>query len=389
MTDMTKKKVLVIIPDRFVKPVGGMGENSAPVFEILSKDYEFYVAGFPLMGTEVPKFVTEYRQVGSAFTEVKHGPLNTMASQIQYFAAAIKFPKPDVIYAYDWSIYLAASRTADYFQVPLITRMCLSPIMLQENGYTFGLNLSNQLDKALHNAFCEMEVRGLKRADRIIHVSKGYKNRFKSFTTLEEKSRIVINGINLEKWQDTTLEPYSLPGTGRRKIIFLGRLSEMKGILPLCQARIPADADIIFVGVKEQADARCWQAIEQKMQREKNVYFMGPLYGMDKIRALRTADALIVPSYHEPFGGVGLEGLAAECVVISSRADGLGDYLTDETSLYCGTDSQMMEQAFTKFMALTHDQVKQFHENGNAMCKKLNLESTAIQLGSVFSELMK
>jgi len=384
-----KKKILVIIPDRFVKASGGMGENSAPLFEILSDEYDFYVAGFPLLGTEAPSFVSEYHEVAGPFTEVKAGPVNTMIAQASYLAAAVSFPKPDLIYAFDWSVYLAAIYAANFFGgVPMVARMCLSPILLSEQGYTFGLDVKDPIQKALHNAFCEMEIRGLKRADRIVHVSHGYENMYRHVAPFQEKSRLVINGIDLEKWQNKTLKPYSFPGNNKLKIVFLGRLSEMKGIIPLCEARIPKKIDLIFIGNQDQSDLVCMNAINKKVSSEENVFFIGPLYGDEKIQALRSADALMVPSYHEPFGNVGLQGLAAGCVVISSRAGGLGDYLTDETSIFCGMNATTMEQAFAKFLAMTDQEKQKMKDAGFAMCRKLTTNSAAEQLRSVFKELL-
>ncbi len=384
-----KKKVLVIIPDRFVKASGGMGENSAPLFEKLSETYDFYVAGFPLAGTEVPKFVTEYHEVGAPFTQVTFGPLNTMIAQSSYLAAAVSFPKPDLIYAFDWSIYLAATYAADLFKVPMIARMCLSPILLSEQGYSFGLDVKDPVQKSMHNAFCEMEIRGLKRADRIVHVSRGYARQYEHVApTFPTKARFVINGIDLDKWQDKNVEPFVFPGNNKIKMVFLGRLAEMKGIIPLCQARVPEGVDLIFVGDKTKADRVCMNAINDKVAKGKNVFFIGALYGQDKIRALRSADALLVTSYHEPFGGVGLEGLAAGCIVISSRAGGLSDYLNDETSVYCGMRPDTMEAAYATFLSMTDGEKSGMRQAGFAMCKKLTTDSAAEQLGDVFAELL-
>ena len=390
-----KKKVLVIIPDRFEKATGGMGANSAPLFAALADEFEFYVTGFPLDGTNVPSFVTKYHEVASPFTEIKYGPLATLTAQARYFAESITFPKPDLIYAFDWSIYQAAMETANFFKVPLIARMCLSPILLGQQGYTFGLNLQSRAEKAIHNAFCEMEIRGLKRADRIVHVSRGYQAQYEKFVSFKDKTRLVINGIDLAKWQKEIV-PYKLPGkVGRKKVIFLGRLAEMKGIVPLCKASVPEGIDLIFIGPKKTADAVCMRVVEEKVSEANraaeggaaNVHLLDALYDQDKIRALRSADAIIVPSYHEPFGGVGLEGLAAGCTVLTSRAGGLSDYLNDETSIYCGTTPESIERAFSELLTQTDEARNNMREAGFEMCRKLTLESATDQLRAVFTEL--
>lgn len=385
---MLKKKVLVIIPDRFEKASGGMGTNSAPVFERLSSDYEFYVVGFPLEGTSVPSFVAAYRAVSSFYTETKFGPLDTLLAQARYVAEALKFPKPDLVYAYDWSIYQAAVEVADFFKVPLVARMCLSPILLGEQGQTFGLNLEIAAEKAIHNALCEMEIRGLKRADRVVHISRGYRAQYEKFFSFAKKIRLVENGIDLAEWRGE-IEPYFLPGgIGRKKIIFLGRLTEVKGVLSLCKARVPKEIDLIFIGPRNSADLLCMRAIEQTVEKENNVYFLGALYGQDKIRAVRAADALIVSSQHEPFGTVGLEGLAAGCVVLSSRVGGLADYLNNETSIFCGTQPEEIEAAYHSLLILSKRNQDSMRTAGFEICRTYTTESSARKLDASFRELL-
>ena len=383
-----KKRVLVIIPDRFERSAGGMGAHSWPMFEALSEKYDFYIAAYPLAGTAVPSFVKEYHEVSAPFTEVKFGALNVMISQIRYLSAATSFPKPDLIYAYDWSIYLAASEAADHFKVPMVARMCLSAILLSDQGYSFGLDLKEPLYKALHNSFCEMEIRGLKKADRIVQVSEGYAKMYDKVAPFRSKTRVVHNGIDLSVWQKRDFSPYPLPGKNKMKIIYIGRMVEMKGIVPLCQARVPEGIDLIFIGEQDRADLVCREAIKNKMAREKNVFHLGAIYGDEKIRAMRSADAVIVPSYHETFGNVGMEALAAGRMVLSSRVGGLGDYLNDQTSIFCGTRPETIEQAYKKLLGMSAPEREAMRAAGYEQVKGMTVEKAAEALGKVFEEAL-
>ncbi len=387
--DEDKKKILVVLPDRFVKSTGGIGANSGPVFEILSKEYDFYVVGHPLMGTLVPSYIKEYAEVINPFTEVRSPVIGIATSQLGYFSKAIHFPKPDIVLAFDWSIYLAATEIAHYFNVPLIARMSMSPILLSAQGYTFGLDLKKQTEKAVHNLFCEMEIRGLKSADRIIQVSKSYEKKYEKIApTYTDKTRVVIDGIDVDAWKNTDPLDYQLPGKNTIKIVFLGRLSEVKGIIPLCKAKVPDGIDLVFIGPRRTADTVCIQAIDEKVARENNVFYIDALYGKDKMKALKTAHALIVPSYHESFGGVALEGLASGSVVLSSRAYGLSDFLNDHNSIFCGTTPKEIEAAYGKFLGQSEIERAAMINAGFETCQTLTLESTANQLKKVFEELL-
>ncbi|MEN9647731.1 MAG: hypothetical protein RLY57_535 [Candidatus Parcubacteria bacterium] len=385
-----KKKLLVIIPDRFFRASGGMGANSEPVFEQLSYKFDIYVVGFPLEGTPVPSYIKGYHEVRSVFTEIKFGPLDTCAVQTRYFAAAVGFPRPDVIYAFDWSIYQAAVEVARHFKAPLVARMCLSPILLQRQGYTYGLDMNQRTERAIHTALCEMEIRGLQAADKVVHISEGYRQEYEQYIpAFKEKTVVVPNGINFSRWNDPAYVPYELPGRkDKKKIIFIGRITPTKGIEILCKAKVPDEFDLIIIGPRHSADSKCFDLIQEKTKEASNVFYMDAVYDEEKIQALKNAYAMIIPSLHEPFGTVGLEGLAAQCIVLSSRVGGLGDFLTDTNSIYCGTSVQDIELAYEKLRALSDEERAYMIESGVNTCKAYSVEASAQQLHKVFESLI-
>jgi glycosyltransferase involved in cell wall biosynthesis len=385
---MEKKKILVIIPDRFIGASGGMGENSAPVFELLADKYEFYAVGFSLAGNEIPSYITKYEEVISPFKKVQSGPVQTIISQIEYFSSAIKMPKPDLIYAYDWSIYYAAVKVADWFDVPLVVRMSNSVIVEADRGITFGLDRKLAPTQAIHNAMCEMEIRGLIRANLIAQISKGYAKFFKKVGNFDNKTVIVQNGIDFKKWQLENFDPYPLPGKNKIKIIFLGRFVTVKGVKNLLDAKLPNEIDLIFIGPSNFAEPKLLKEIKERCEKNNNTFLLESIYGQDKIRALKSCTALVVPSLHEPFGTVGLEGLAAQCIVISSQIDGLGDYLNSENSLYCGTSVAPLENAFSKLLCLTDKEKEILKINGLKTCAEFSLSKTAQKLSEAFEKVL-
>lgn len=378
------------MPDRFEQSTGGMGSASGPMLEKLADDFDIYVCAHPLQGTPAPAFVKQYEGVIVPFTEVKFGPMNIVIAQTEYLAAAVRMPRPDIIYAYDWSVYLASVEAARYFKVPLVVRMCLSPIMLSMEGYSFGLNLDNPAEKSIHNMFCEMEIRGMKFADRIVQVSETYTKMYDRVApNFREKTRVILNGIDLAVWQKKDVTPFKFPGKNKLKAIYLGRFSEMKGILPLCAAKVPDGLDLIFIGDEARGDAVCIRAIHEKIKRERNVHLLGPIYGADKIAALRAADAIIVPSHHETFGNAAMEGLAAGTIVISSRVGGLADYLNDGNSIFCGTKPEIIELAFNKFIRMTEGEREMMRRSGIEQASTMTAEKAGNALRDALHEAIQ
>ena len=378
-----------MIPDRLIQATGGMGENLKPILEILSDRFDFYIVGLSAKPEQVPSFLKGYTTPSNSLPNINFSPVSAINIQIEYFISALQFPKPDIVIAYDWSVYLPAVRLAKHYSIPLIVEMCLSPIMLARDGFYFGLDISQTSSREIHHTFCEMEKIGLFEADKIIQISNGYSKRFLEVKEFQEKTSIVPMCIDFYKWQNKDLVPYELPGTRKKKVIFIGRFVPNKGISALCQAKIPNEIDLIFIGAKEMADKTSMQAILDKCDKENNVHYIGPFYGEEKVRIFKSADAVIIPSLHEPFGIVGLEGLASRCIVLSSRVDGLGDFLNDETSIFCGTSPLSIEKAFEEFLQIDENKNENMKKAGFEICQNYTSQIIADKLLSVINEVGK
>ena len=126
----------------------------------------------------------------------------------------------------------------------------------------------------------------------------------------------------------------------------------MKGVQHLLEANVPQDIDLILVGSTNGGDAEVMQKIDPAIKANNNIHYVGPIYGQEKIDMLNGADAVIVPSIHEPFGIVALEALASKSILLSSRVDGMGDFLDDKNSIIVPPGSYGIEKAFNDFLQL-------------------------------------
>jgi len=381
-----KKHILVLMPDRFNNAMGGMGANSVYVFEKLQKEFSFSVVGYP-DALPKPAYIKEYRDAVNPLLDVHFGPLLTLEGQIEYFYQATQCEKPDLIYAYDWSVGLAALRAADYFKIPLVFRVSLSFDKMVDDGLFLGLNPKVAGEMAILRGLRNMEILGLKRADRVIQVSNGYAKRFEKQEYLKDKTVIIPNGINAEIWKKE--KEVTLPGTRKLKLVYIGRFAEMKGIGLLCNASLPESVDLIFIGAMEENIFS--EMVKKAVSERENVHYIGALYGQDKIDALFAADGVIMPSRHEPFGTVGLEALASNNIILSSCVDGLGDYLP-EVAIRFDLSSASISEAIRKFVSLfePRGEVERMEklEKGTEIVKKYNWTVAAAKLGEVFRNLV-
>ena len=165
-------------------------------------------------------------------------------------------------------------------------------------------------------------------------------------------------------------------------------MSQMKGVFALCQARIPAEIDLIFIGKNEGGDKSTVDAVMEKVKNTSNVHYIGPLFGQDKVDALRSADAIIMPSVHESFGIVALEALASESILLSSFVDGMRDFLTEEVAINCGTDAQSIEYALERLLNMSEEEKAQRRTKGLRVAEEYSWDKAAEKTKELYNSLI-
>lgn len=379
---MNKPKIMIIIPDRLDKPVGGLGVQCKNLIENLKKDFNFEILGYPDDESKDPN----YTGALNPFPRVQHSTLTTAVGQIAYFAEAVKKEKPDIVHAYDWSSYLSGVYTSRHFNVPLVVSMQLSVNLLNSLGIKYVADDQNYDGLWLQQLHMRSEIMGLEVSDKIIQVSEAYKKYFDRYPGLNEKTVVIPNGIDLKKWQN--YKKTTLPGTGKYKIVYIGRFSKMKNVEAILNAKVPKEVDLIFVGKQEGGDDRIFKSMKDFVQREDNVYYHDPVYGQEKIDFLNSADAVIIPSVHEPFGIVALEGLASGSIVLSSFVDGMSDFLSEDFAINCGITFKTIEGAYQKFLNLSEENKEKMKEEGYGVALKYSWKSAAEKMKRVYDDLL-
>lgn len=127
---------------------------------------------------------------------------------------------------------------------------------------------------------------------------------------------ILPNGIDVPPLE-------KIPNSGRRQLLFLGRIHPKKGIDNLLRAwqavehRFP-DWDLHIAGPDNGGYLAEMQALATQL-RLKRVVFVGPLFGEEKLRAYRAASLFVLPTHSENFGMTVAEALAAGTPAIVTK----------------------------------------------------------------------
>lgn len=372
--------VHVMFPDSIQKPIGGLGEQFGHLYSNLKDKINFQIMGIP---EEKP--MDGYYPVKNTLPNLSHSSLNSIANYMSWAFESINCKiKPDLIHAYDWSSYIPSIFAAKYWKVPLLCSMQLSVKGLKEIGITYCSD-PNTLDGYwIHETHIQSEILGLEKSNKIIHVSNSYAKRFNQY---KDKSVIIPNGIDFKFFQQTHT-PYKFPGNGKKKLIYIGRFAEMKNIMNLCKANIPKEIDLCFVGDNRGGEHHCWEAVQEKCN-EDNVHYLGYLRGQDKLDVLKSADGVILPSLHEPFGIVGLEALASGCILISSFVDGISDYLTRDIGIDCGTTPFSISNVLHDFISLPEKEIEYRKKEGIRISKNYDWGKLSQQYYKVYKNLIK
>ena len=379
---MSRPKIAFIMPDKIIKPVGGMGVQAKYIINHLEKDFDFQIYGFPEESDS-----SNYHSVFNPLTKIAHHGVRTLFGQITYLAEIIKNGKPDIIHVSDFTLYLAGVMASRAYNIPLVISMQLSAHLMEQQNLLFSINHESIDGQAIQNAFKEMELLGLREADKIIHVSKTYKDFFAKVTDTDSKSVYIPNGVDLAEWKN--FKKIKLPGTQPIKLVYLGRLSMQKNILSLLHAYIPANIDLIFVGEKNTADSHIFELMSEKCKTEKNIHYFGPAYDQDKIDILSSADAVIIPSVHECHPIIMHEALASKNVILSSFVNDMSVVLDESFALNCGLNQNSITQALYTLSKLSQKEIKEKQDQGFEVVQKYDWSIAAQKTKEVYLEVLQ
>lgn len=155
-----------------------------------------------------------------------------------------------------------------------------------------------------------------------------------------------------------------VPGTrGRRVLLFLGRIHPIKGCDLLIDAFATVAAahpnvDVVMAG----PDPIGWRAtLEQRaagLGVADRIHWPGMLSGDAKWGALRSCDALVLPSHSESFGVVVAEALGASTVVlISDKVPLWRDIVADGAGWVGSDDVPSMRRVLNDFLSFPPDRI--------------------------------
>lgn len=336
--------VLLLMPDGMQNPSGGLGvhvRNVVKHFNNMYPDVFFYIVGreydTPHMGqnyvyTPIDSMETNFLKIEVMFWHIH---MQHLYMKAVYEAVKLKNINIDLVIVNDWPTFNIAKIA--FSDTPIMSMFQLSMFAASYEGMQSAIKkmfASAYADMKIMNYVYEIEDRMVKESNSVVFVSNAIRRKFLND---DQDFEIIYNGIDPEEFIDN--EPIRLPGKNNFKVVFIGRLNGQKGIFELIKTKIPEDIDLIIVGGEKGQTVlnngmTGTELIKKYASTQDNIYYYGPAWGKEKSRILHSANAVLFPSTHEPFGIVALEALITNNILITTAVDGMQEFLTPDSYVY-------------------------------------------------------
>ena len=306
---------------------GGAGVHVAELVKVLREKIEVKVRCF---GEERNETDTFSYPLPSDFNDA-NGALQTLAvdlSMVSDIAGA------DLVHSHTWYANFAGHVAATLHGIPhLITAHSLEPLRpWKEDQLGGGYRLSSWIERTAYEG-----------ATGIIAVSDGMrKDILRAYPQLDpNKVSVVHNGIDLEAFQAAD-NPDLVRSTGidpdKRSVVFVGRITQQKGLPYLLKAarELPADVQLVLCAGSADTPAILEEVSglisELSKIRDGVIWIDQQLSRTELIAVLSSATVFACPSIYEPLGIVNLEAMACGTPVVATATGGIPEVVAHDST---------------------------------------------------------
>ncbi len=308
---------------------GGAGVHVAELVRVLRQHIEVQVRAF---GEPVNEPDTTGYTHAPAFNDV-NAAVQTMATDLGMVSDVAG---ADLVHSHTWYANFAGQVASKLHGIPhLITAHSLEPLRpWKEAQLGGGYRLSSWVERTAYEG-----------ATKIIAVSAGMREDIlRAYPQIDPaKVTVVHNGIDLSAFQSARNEDL-VKNLGidpdQRSVVFVGRITQQKGLPYLLKAakELPSDVQLVLcAGAPDtkEIQAEVTELVEDLKKTRSNVLWIEKhLSRAELIAVLSSATVFACPSIYEPLGIVNLEAMACSIPVVATATGGIPEVVAHgETGL--------------------------------------------------------
>ncbi len=303
---------------------GGAGVHVAELVRVLRPHIEVQVRAFGAARNEID---TNAYSHGAEFNHA-NAAIQTMATDL---AMVSDIAGADLVHSHTWYANFAGKVAGDLHGIPhLITAHSLEPLRpWKADQLGGGYAVSSWVERSAYES-----------ATKIIAVSHGMRaDILRAYPQIDPaKVTVVHNGIDLAAFQSAH-KPDLVRNLGinpdARSVVFVGRITQQKGLPYLLKAarELPADVQLVLcAGAPDTPEIN--QTVidlvaELRKHRDNVIWVEKHLSREELIAVLSSSTVFACPSIYEPLGIVNLEAMACGIPVVATATGGIPEVVED------------------------------------------------------------